>query len=136
MPYAVVIGFITGFGNLIPYVGPTLGYIAVILANVINGFDLRMIIIGLVVLEIIMLIDGNILNPRLLAGAIQIHPLLVIASLLAGGAVGGILGMLLAVPVGAFIKLQFEKWLAKKEPPEEETTPEEPTEKTVPEESE
>lgn len=65
------------------------------------------------------------MNARLLAGAIQIHPLLVIASLLAGGAVGGILGMLLAVPVGAFIKLQFEKWLAKKEPPEEETTPEE-----------
>ncbi len=121
MPYAVAIGFITGFGNLIPYVGPTLGYIAVILANVLNGFDLRMIAIGLIVLEIIMLIDGNILNPKLLAGAIQIHPLLVVASLLAGGAVGGILGMLLAVPVGAFLKLQFEKWLAKKEPPADRT---------------
>ena len=119
MPYAVVISFVTGFGNLIPYFGPTLGYIAVILANLINGVDIRMMIIGLVVLEIIMLIDGNIINPKLLAGAIQVHPLLVIASILAGGAVGGILGMLLAVPVGAFLKLQFEKWLAKKEPPKD-----------------
>ena len=41
--------------------------------------------------------------------AIHVHPLLVVAALLAGGAIGGILGMLLAVPSGAFIKLQFEK---------------------------
>ena len=43
----------------------------------------------------------------------------VIASLLAGGAIGGLVGMLLAVPVGAFLKMQFEKWLAKKEPPKD-----------------
>jgi predicted PurR-regulated permease PerM len=78
-----------------------------------------MLALGLVVLQIIMMIDGNIINPRLLAGSIKVHPLLVVASLLAGGAIGGLLGMLLAVPTGAFIRMQFEKWLAKKEPPEE-----------------
>ena len=118
-PYAAVIGFITGFGNLIPYFGPTLGYIAVILANVINGVNLPGMAIGLAALQIVMMIDGNIVNPKLLAGAIQVHPLLVIASLLAGGAIGGLVGMLLAVPVGAFLKMQFEKWLAKKEPPKD-----------------
>ncbi len=128
MPYAAVIGFITGFGNLIPYFGPTLGYIAVVLANLINGVNIPNMLIGLAVLEIIMLIDGNIINPRLLAGAIQVHPLLVIASLLAGGAIGGILGMLLAVPVGAFLKMQFEKWLAKKEPKTDDEPEEVPAE--------
>ena len=118
MKYALVIGLLAGIGNLIPYVGPALGYISVILVNLIAG-DFRMLVIGLVVLEAIMLIDGNIINPRLLAGTIKVHPLLVIASLLAGGAIGGLLGMLLAVPTGAFIRMQFEKWLAKKEPPEE-----------------
>ena len=118
MKYALVIGLLAGIGNLIPYVGPALGYISVILVNLIAG-DFRMLVIGLVVLEVIMLIDGNIINPRLLAGTIKVHPLLVIASLLAGGAIGGLLGMLLAVPTGAFIRMQFEKWLAKKEPPEE-----------------
>ncbi len=116
MPYAPAVGFITGFGNLIPYFGPTLGYIAVILVNLLNGLDLRMMAIGLLILQIIMMIDGNIINPKLLAGAIQVHPLLVVASLLAGGAIGGIMGMLLAVPVGAFLKLQFEKWIASKKP--------------------
>ncbi len=118
MNYALVIGLLTGFGNLIPYVGPTIGYVSVILVNLIAG-DIRMMVIGLIVLEVIMLIDGNIINPRLLAGTIKIHPLLVIASLIAGGAIGGILGMLLAVPTGAFLRMQFDKWLAKKEPPED-----------------
>ena len=118
MKYALVIGLLCGIGNLIPYVGPALGYISVILVNLIAG-DFRMLVIGLVVLEVIMLIDGNIINPRLLAGTIKVHPLLVIASLLAGGAIGGLLGMLLAVPTGAFIRKKKKKWLAKKEPPEE-----------------
>ena len=118
MNYSLVIGMLAGIGNLIPYVGPALGYISVILVNLIAG-DFRMLLMGLVILEVIMLIDGNVINPRLLAGSIKVHPLLVIASLLAGGAIGGLLGMLLAVPVGAFVKMQFEKWLAKKEPPED-----------------
>ena len=118
MKYALVIGLLAGFGNLIPYVGPALGYIAVTFVNLMN-WNIPMLIAGLVVLEIIMFIDGNVINPRLLAGTISIHPLLVIASLLAGGAIGGLLGMLLAVPVGAFLKLQFEKWLKRKEPPKD-----------------
>ena len=118
MNYALVVGLMAGVGNLIPYVGPALGYISVILVNLIAG-DFRMLVIGLVILQVIMMIDGNIINPRLLAGTIKVHPLLVIASLLAGGAIGGLLGMLLAVPVGAFIRMQFEKWLAKKEVPDQ-----------------
>ena len=113
MKYAVVIGLLTGIGNLIPYVGPILGYGSVLFINLMN-WNPQMLVTGLVVLLVVMTIDGNVINPRLLAGSIEVHPLLVVASLLAGGAIGGILGMLLAVPIGAFVKLQFEKWLAKK----------------------
>jgi len=118
MPYAVIIGLIAGIGNLIPYVGPTLGYISVIFVNILNWNPLMMVM-GLVVLQVIMMVDGNIINPKLLANSISVHPLLVIASLLAGGAIGGLLGMLLAVPVGAFIKLQFEKWINRLKPMED-----------------
>lgn len=114
MPYAFLVGMIIGIGNMIPYVGPIMGYGAVILINV-TQFNLRMLIIGLIIIAVIMFIDGNILNPKLLAGAIKVHPLLVVISLLAGGAIGGIVGMLIAVPTGAFVKLQFEKWIANRE---------------------
>ena len=108
IPYSIVIGAVVGFGNLIPYAGPLFGYGMVILVNIIN-FNPRLLVTGLIIVAVIMFIDANILNPKLLAGSVQVHPLLVVASLIAGGAIGGLLGMLLAVPVGALIKVRFEK---------------------------
>lgn len=114
MRYALVIGLIMGLGNLIPMIGPVFGYIAIIIINLLN-WDFKMMIIGLIIVAVIMVIDSNVINPRLLAGNIEIHPLLVIAALIAGGAVGGLLGMLVAVPLAGFCKIQFEKWADKKD---------------------
>lgn len=111
IPHGILIGTLTGFGNMIPYLGPMLGYGAVILVNTLY-WNPGMLLIGLIVLAVIMFVDGNIINPRLLAGSIHVHPLLVVASLLAGGALGGVLGMLVAVPCGALLKLRFDKWLS------------------------
>ncbi|MBR2736330.1 MAG: AI-2E family transporter [Firmicutes bacterium] len=114
MPHAVTIGILTGIGNLIPYFGPVIGFLSVIIINLIQ-FDFKMILMGVAVLIAVMFIDSNFINPRLLAGTIQVHPLLVVASLLAGGAIGGIAGMLISVPCGAFLKLQFDKYLSWRE---------------------
>ena len=108
MPYSIVIGSIIGFGNLIPYVGPIIGYGIIIAVNLLH-WDPKMLVTGLIIVAVLMFVDGNVINPRLLAGTVQVHPLLVVASLIAGGAIGGLLGMLLAVPVGALIKMRFEK---------------------------
>ena len=58
---------------------------------------------------ILQTIDGNIVNPRLLSQSIDVHPVLVIVGLLFGSAVGGFVGMMLAVPVASFFKIQFER---------------------------
>lgn len=118
MPYAFLIGLIIGIGNLIPYFGPVMGYITVTVINILD-FNPRMLVIGIVIIAIVMFVDGNIINPRLLAGTISVHPLLVVVALIAGSALGGIVGMLIAVPSAAFIKLQFEKWLDGRESIEE-----------------
>ena len=62
-----------------------------------------------------MFIDGNIINPRLLSENVDVHPLLVVAALLGGGVLGGIAGMLVAVPTAALLKLQFDRYLQKLE---------------------
>ena len=61
-----------------------------------------------------MFIDGNVINPRMLSSNVEVHPVLVIVALLAGGKVGGVVGMLVAVPVAALLKLQFEKYVSKR----------------------
>ena len=110
IPYSVVIGIMIGIGNLIPYVGPLIGYGAVIVICLIMGqFD--KLIIGLVIIAVIMFVDGNVINPHLLSDNVEVHPLLVVAALLAGGAIGGFVGMLIAVPTAALLKIQFDRYL-------------------------
>ena len=112
VPYAVLIGVCIGFGNLIPYFGPVVGYAAVVIVCLPSGNFAKMII-GLAIIAVIMFVDGNIINPRLLSENVDVHPLLVVAALLGGGVLGGIAGMLIAVPTAALLKLQFDRYLQK-----------------------
>ena len=115
VPYGPVIGLLTGLGNLIPYVGGPVGFGSIALMCVAEGNWMTMIA-GFVAMGIVMFVDGNIINPRLLSDNVEVHPMLVIAALIAGGAVGGIAGMLVAVPTAAFLKIQLDRWLEKREP--------------------
>ncbi len=108
--FALVIGILAGIGNMIPYCGPIIAYIGTITVCLLNG-QYKQLIIGIILLFIIQTIDGNVIGPRLLSQNINIHPLLVVVSLIFGSAIGGLLGMLLAVPVGAFLKVLFVKYI-------------------------
>ena len=113
VPYAVVIGILTGLGNLVPYVGPVVGFGSLIIVCLAEG-SIKHLIIGGIILAAVMFIDGNIINPRMLSSNVEVHPVLVIVALLAGGSLGGVVGMLIAVPVAALIKLQFEKYIERR----------------------
>ena len=119
VPYAPVIGILVGIGNLIPYVGPVVGYVSIIVCCLITGEFWKMLL-AIVIMAVIMFIDGNIINPKLLSQNVEVHPLLVIAALIAGGAIGGFLGMLVAVPVAALVKMYFDKLIDLKEKDREE----------------
>lgn len=110
VPFGPVVGLLTGLGNLIPYVGAPLGIATTVLVCLVDAqFD--KMIIGIVCLAGIMFIDSNVINPKLLSDNIEVHPLLVVGALIAGGAVGGLAGMLVAVPAAAFLKVQLDRWL-------------------------
>ncbi len=106
--FSILIGIMTGLGNLIPYVGPFIAYGSTLIVCLING-DIQKLVISIIVLFVIQTIDGNVINPKLLSASIDIHPMLVILALTAGSAIGGILGMLVAVPVAALIKIWFDR---------------------------
>lgn len=114
VPMGVVVGVLTGLGNLIPYVGAPLGILTTVLVCVAEG-EMGKIIIGIACLALIMFVDSNVINPKLLSDNVEVHPLLVIGALIAGGAVGGLAGMLVAVPTAAFLKIQLDRWLERVE---------------------
>ena len=113
IPYALVIGILTGIGNLVPYVGPVVGFGSLIIVSLAEG-SISKLIIGAVILAAVMFIDGNVINPKMLSSNVEVHPVLVIVALIAGGNIGGVVGMLVAVPVAALLKLQFEKYVEKR----------------------
>ena len=108
--FAVVIGIFAGIGNLIPYVGPFVAYVSTALVCLLDS-DWKKLVVAIILLLIVQTIDGNLIGPRLLSSSIHIHPLLVVVSLFFGSAIGGLLGMLLAVPVGALIKVLFNRMI-------------------------
>ena len=114
VPYAPVIGALTGLGNLIPYLGGVMGFGSLAIACLATG-NIEAFVIGAICISVIMMIDSNIINPMLLSNNVNVHPILVVASLIAGGAGGGLAGMLVAVPTGAFLKLQLDHYIDKKE---------------------
>jgi len=106
--FAIVIGILSGLGNLIPYVGPFVAYASTAVVCLLEG-DWKRLLIAIILLLIVQAIDANLIGPRLLSSNIEVHPLLVVISLIFGSAIGGLLGMLLAVPVGALIKVIFNR---------------------------
>ena len=112
--YSILIGILTGIGNLIPYVGPIFAYGGTILACVVDG-DFKKMVIGLIVVLVIQGLDGNFINPKLLSNSISVNPILVIIALLIGASLGGLLGMLTAVPMAALLKKEFDRFIAWRE---------------------
>lgn len=105
--YAILLGFMIGLFNLIPFFG---AIIAVALTALITlftgGFTQALWVI--VVLVILQQIDANIINPKIVGDALEISKILIILSVTVAGAYFGILGMFLAVPVVAVIKMMLD----------------------------
>jgi len=104
LPFWLVIGAIAGFTNLIPLVGPFIGGGLGFLVGTLSGgfgLGLKAAIVALIVQQI----DNHVISPNVMRRTVQLHPVTVMLSLLAGGAVLGFWGVLLAVPTVAVSKL-------------------------------
>lgn len=110
---APIIGLLTGLANLVPYLGPFVGYASIILISVVEG-KYQVMIASLIALLIIQTLDGNIIEAKFIGKSIKVHPLLVVIFLIFGNAIGGLWGMLLAVPVGAYFQKMFTNYVEKR----------------------
>ena len=112
--YAPLLGFFIGLFNMIPYVGAIIATVVTAIITFITG-GLSQTIWMLIVVIILQQIDANIINPRIVGKSLKISPLLVLFAVTFGGAYFGILGMFLAVPVIAVIKILLDDFIRYKE---------------------
>ena len=107
LPAALLLALIAGLAEVVPIVGPALGVGPAILVAVSLKPDvLPWVVIAYVVIQVI---EGNVLVPIVMRNAIGVSPLLIILSLLAGSALGGFAGALVAVPVAAAVEAILER---------------------------
>ena len=108
--YAPLLGFFIGLFNMIPYIGAIIAVAISALVTLITG-GLSQAIWMLIVVIILQQIDANIINPKIVGQSLKISPLLVIFAVTVGGAYFGILGMFLAVPIAAVLKILVEDYI-------------------------
>ena len=111
LPYAVVLGLIAGVTEFIPNIGPIIALVPAALVALFRGslflplsnFWFMVLVIGLYM--IIQQIEGNLILPRIMGQSLDLHPLVVMIGIIIGGNLTGILGMLLAAPVLATLRV-------------------------------
>ena len=109
--YAPLLGFMIGLFNMIPYVGAIIAVVVAALITLITG-GLSQAIWMIIIVTILQQIDANIINPKIIGNSLKISPLLVIFAITVGGAYFGILGMFLAVPVVAVIRILVDDFVS------------------------
>lgn len=101
MPYVLLVSFIVGISNIIPFFGPFIGaipsFFIIFFVSPVKGFWF------LVIILIIQQIDGNIIGPKILGDSLGISAFWILFSLLVAGKLFGLVGMVVGVPLFVFI---------------------------------
>ena len=105
MDYSMLFSVIIGFGNVIPFIGPFIGLIPAILYAFTKSFKLVIFIV--VLITIVQTIEANIVKPWLTGKSVEMHPITTLLVVLIGGALFGIGGAFIAIPVYIIVKLTF-----------------------------
>lgn len=106
LPDAVALGVIAGVTALIPYLGPFVGAIPAILVGLSQSPGQALLV--LVAYILIPNFYLNFIYPKVMGDAVKLPPILVIVALIAGFSWGGILGMFVAIPIAATLRILFD----------------------------
>lgn len=107
--YAFIIGIIAGICNMIPYIGPIVGTILAVIMALLSGQPISALwaTIGMIGVQ---QVDNNLLAPKIVGDSVGLHPVFTMLAIIMGGSLGGLVGMLIAVPVAASLKIVLSRW--------------------------
>jgi len=94
--------------NVIRIVGPAIGGVLSVAYLLVSGADIIAVFGVLVIVVIVQLVDNVLLLPLIMKEKVNVHPVVSLLSILAGGSIGGIIGMVIAIPVAGAVKIAFQ----------------------------
>ncbi len=103
VPYPIVLGLFIGVADLIPYFGAFIGAAPAVIVALLESWKLALF--TTILIFILQQIEGNVLAPFIVGKSLALHPMMIIIALLVGVEIGGVAGLLLAVPTLAIGKV-------------------------------
>lgn len=108
LPYALTLGLWAGLTEVIPFLGPVLGGIPIIIIAFLDA-PLKAVI-ALIIIGLVQQVESNFIVPKLMQRSVGLSPVVVIIALLIGGKLFGIPGTILSVPVAAAVSVVIQEW--------------------------
>ena len=102
----MVLAIINGVANIIPYFGPIIGGIPIIFMALTSSVSKG--IISAIGVFLIQQFEGNFLAPKITGDSTNMHPIVIIILLVLGDKIGGVIGMVLIVPIAVIIKVIYD----------------------------
>ena len=104
LPFWLIVGMMAGLLNIIPFIGPWVGGVLGVSTALVVGEPVKALWVGLAFL-LIQQVDNHLISPLVLRVAVHLSPATIVLSLLAGGSLGGVFGVLIAVPFTGVLKV-------------------------------
>ncbi|MEG0306969.1 MAG: AI-2E family transporter [Clostridium sp.] len=101
--YVLILSFINAIFNIIPYFGPIIGAIPIVVIALLTSTKKAVMVMFW--LFVIQQLEGDIICPKILGETVDSHPVTILLLLIVGGSVGGIIGMIIVIPVWVMIKI-------------------------------
>ncbi len=111
LPWSFVVGTLTGLLNIVPYLGVAIGFLLATIISLVSEPSLSHLFVVYAVFVAIQIFEGNFLTPKIVGESVGIHPLGVMVALIIGGDLFGLVGMILAIPVAASVRVLFQSIL-------------------------
>ena len=111
LPYAAVTTVAAGLLQMIPFFGPFVSWLPPVAVALLLKPDVALPV--LIVMGIAWFVTMNIISPRLMAGSVGIHPIVVLAAVVIGGKIAGIIGAIFGIPIAAVLSAFFFYWFGR-----------------------
>ncbi|BAB04985.1 AI-2E family transporter [Halalkalibacterium halodurans] len=105
VPYPILLGGFIGATNIIPYFGAFIGAVPALVFAYFESWPV--LLATAIALFLLQQLEGNVLSPLIVGHSLHLHPITIILALLVGVEVGGVIGLILAVPILAVLKVTF-----------------------------
>ncbi|MBT4792826.1 MAG: AI-2E family transporter [Halobacteriovoraceae bacterium] len=108
-PFAFLLGLLAAITNILPYAGPFLGFIPALIVGLVDQNPNTTLGAMIILYLVANIIDLALVFPVLVSKIVNLHPIVVVVSVILGSQFGGIVGMVISIPMAAFFKLLYQE---------------------------